>query len=418
MTVSQMSYYLYWRDEVRKGNYIKTDINYLFLYIYEIINLTDQIHPSEGAKILSRLWKVYRGEFRYLDKYLGEWLCDYCLIHHVSPDWEALEAFSGEIAGKVSLPEFYLKNGEISWQLIESISSYDYTKSKYYEAHKKEYDLHIPMALSRAVNHVMMKNPGDFGISSVKTSRDSYAGAIVSHRSKFKLEITRYALRKTSTNGEEDLKHVLANLIKLAENQLRSAFGIKSRLSPIISDARLKQEILAYFEEYLPVKTGKSKKRETEEESYMQLYEPKQKGLADISRALDIERQAWETADLLSVEEDPEEILPTDHKIVEESPLLPVTVNAVAVSEVWNDAASDEEFGFVASALSDVQKNALKAALKHNFSDYCRSVGIMEENMRGEINEISMEYIGDMIIDSDFTVLEDYIEDVNINIKG
>lgn len=412
MTVSQMSYYLYWRDEVRKGNYIKTDINYLFLYIYEIINLTDQIHPSEGAKILSRLWKVYRGEFRYLDKYLGEWLCDYCLIHHVSPDWEALEAFSGEIAGKVSLPEFYLKNGEISWQLIESISSYDYTKSKYYEAHKKEYDLHIPMALSRAVNRVMMKHPDDFGITSVKTSRDSYAGAIVSHRSKFKLEITRYALRKTSANGEEDLKHVLANLIKLAENQLRSAFGIKSRLSPVISDARLKQEILAYFEEYLPVKTGKSKKRETEEESYMQLYEPKQKGLADISRALDIERQAWETADLLSVEEDPEEILPVDHEIVEEPPLLPVTVNAVAVSEVWNDAASDEEFGFVASALSDVQKNALKAALNHSFSDYCRSIGIMEENMRGEINEISMEYIGDMIIDSDFTVLADYEEEI------
>lgn len=412
MTVSQMSYYLYWRDEVRKGNYIKTDINYLFLYIYEIINLTDQIHPSEGAKILSRLWKVYRGEFRYLDKYLGEWLCDYCLIHHVSPDWEALEAFSGEIAGKVSLPEFYLKNGEISWQLIESISSYDYKKSKYYEAHKKEYDLHIPMALSRAVNRVMMKNPGDFGISSVKTSRDSYAGAIVSHRSKFKLEITRYALRKTSANGEEDLKHVLANLIKLAENQLRSAFGIKSRLSPIISDARLKQEILAYFKEYLPVKMGKSKKRETEEESYMQLYEPKQKGLADISRALDIERQAWETADLLSVEEDPEEILPVDHEILEEPPLLPVTVNAVAVSEGWNDAASDEEFGFVTAVLSDVQKNALKAALKHNFSDYCRSIGIMEENMRGEINEISMEYIGDMIIDSDFTVLADYEEEI------
>ena len=49
MTVSQMSYYLYWRDEVRKGNYIKTDINYLFLYIYEIINLPEKLHPSEGA---------------------------------------------------------------------------------------------------------------------------------------------------------------------------------------------------------------------------------------------------------------------------------------------------------------------------------------------------------------------------------
>ena len=32
----------------------------------------------------------------------------------------------------------------------------------------------------------------------------------------------------------------------------------------------------------------------------------------------------------------------------------------------------------------------------------------MEENMRGEINEIAMEYIGDMLIDGDFSVLEDY----------
>ena len=69
MTVSQMSYYLYWRDEVRKGNYIKTDINYLFLHIYEIINLPDKVPPSQGAGILSRLWKVYRNDFRYLDKF-------------------------------------------------------------------------------------------------------------------------------------------------------------------------------------------------------------------------------------------------------------------------------------------------------------------------------------------------------------
>ena len=411
MTVSQMSYYLYWRDEVRKGNYLKTDINYLFLYIYEIINLSDRIPPSEGAKILSRLWKVYREEFRYLDKYLGEWLCDYCLIHHVAPDWDALETFAGEIAGKVSLPEFYLKNGEISWQLIEAISSYDYKKSKYYEAHKKEYDFHIPMALSRAVNRVIMKNPEDFGISSVNTSRDSYAGAIVSHHSKFKLEITRYALRKTSTNGEEDLKHIFANLIKLAENQLRSAFGIKSRLSPIVSNADLKQEILSYFEEHLPAKTTKSKKRETEEEAYMQLYEPKQKGLADISRALDIEKQAWETADLLSVEEEPEEIFTVRQELFEEPPILPDTVNEVTVPNL-PEVDPDEEFGFVTSALSGVQINALKAALKKNFSEYCRSIGVMEENMRGEINEISMEYIGDMIIDGDFTILEDYEEEI------
>ena len=427
MTVSQMSYYLYWRDEARKENYLKTDINYLFLYIYEIINLPDKIAPVKGARILSRLWKVYRNDFVYLDKYLGEWLCDYCLIHHVSPDWEALDSFKGEIAGKVSLPEFYLQDGEISWQLIESLSSYDYKKSKYYESHAKEFDLHIPRALERAVNCIIMQNPEEFGICAVTTSRDSYAGAIASHGAKFKMEITRHALRKSSGKGEMDLKHIFANLIKLAENQIRSAYGIKSRFSPIISNARLKQEILDYFGENLP-SFGRPKKKK-EEDSYMVLYEPQQTGLADISRALAIEQQAWETADLLSVEEDAEET-------VSSSSLIPDTVSNLPIAEdipssddpVPREEApplamlaltdTENEFDFVVEILTDRQQGALRAALNDSFSPYCRSIGVMEENMRGEINEISMEYVGDMILDCDFSVLEDYEAEITAMLES
>ena len=415
MTVSQMSYYLYWRDEARKGSYLKTDINYLFLYIYEIINLPDKVPPAQGAKILSRLWGVYRDDFRYLDKYLGEWLCDYCLIHRVSPDWEALKDFSGEIAGKVSLPEFYLKDGEVSWQLIEAVSSYDYKKSKYYEMHAKEYDLHIPRALERAVNRVIMKNPEDFGICEMTTTRDSYAGAIVSHSSKFKMEITRYALRKTSAKGEHDLKHIFANLIKLSENQLRSIFGIKSRFSPIIPDARLKQEILDYFNEYLPAKVTKKTKKEAEEDAYMALYEPKQTGMADISRALDIEKQAWETADLLSVDEEDCEPISVYAELTAEDVIAPIPaepIREIAVTETLLPMADDDEYGFIAEALSDEQRGALRAALNGVFASYCRDIGVMAENMRGEINEIAMEYIGDMILEGDFSVIEDYKSEI------
>ena len=64
--------------------------------------------------MLSRIWSVYRQHYRYLDKYIGEWLCDYCLIYHVEPDWEAIGSFSEEIAGKTTLPEFYLTQGRLS----------------------------------------------------------------------------------------------------------------------------------------------------------------------------------------------------------------------------------------------------------------------------------------------------------------
>ena len=40
---AQKSYYFYWRSEMRQGRFIKTDYSYLYLYVYEIINLPDII---------------------------------------------------------------------------------------------------------------------------------------------------------------------------------------------------------------------------------------------------------------------------------------------------------------------------------------------------------------------------------------
>ena len=44
---AQKSYYFYWRQEMRQGRFIKTDYSYLYLYVYEIINLPDVIEPEK-----------------------------------------------------------------------------------------------------------------------------------------------------------------------------------------------------------------------------------------------------------------------------------------------------------------------------------------------------------------------------------
>ena len=409
MTVSQMAYYLYWREEIRKGIYLKTDINYLFLYVYEIINLPERIPPKEGAVILSRLWGAYRSDIRYLDKYLGEWLCDYCLIHRVSPDFTVLEIFLDEIVSQVSLPEFYLQNGELPFGLITLVSSYDYKKSKYYEQHAQIYDKYIPQAMKSIVNRLIMNDPDAYGIVPLSFVHDSYAGAIVCHAEKYKIETLRYAISRGSAKNAIDLKALFANMIKLCENQVRAAVGIKSRFSPTGIPEHIKKAILVYFDEALPDRNVKKKAPEEAEESYMALYEPKQNGPADISRALAIEEQAWETAVLLSTEEDIEEESLTPPE--DSNPQNPFSFDIA-------DDLPEGDFDFIRTDLSEEQRGALVAALEGSFSAYCRRIGKMEENIRGEINDIAMEYIGDMLIDSDFTVLEDYIEDVNINIKG
>ncbi len=413
MTVSQMAYYLYWRGEIRKNIYLKTDINYLFLYAYEIINLPEKIPPSEGAILLSRLWSAYRDDFHYLDKYLGEWLCDYCLLHNVSPDWQVLNTFYKDISGKISLPEFYLNDSTLPFSLISAIASYDYTKSKYYEEHRDAYDRHIPAAMERAVNKILMKELSHFGISLIKTSRDSFSGAIACHAMKFKIELDYYAIRRAA-----DIKPLFSNMIKLCENQLRGVFGIKSRFSPSGVDERLKNEINAYFDEQYSGRNNKKtfKAEDSEEAAYLALYEPKQNGPADISRALAIEEQAWETASLLSTDEDEETEIETETLTppADEPSELPNTDFSFELSDDFPSG----DFDFIKDVLSEEQQKALTCALNGTFVSYCRSIGKMAEQMRGEINETAMEYIGDILIESDFTVIEDYMEDIKHELEA
>ncbi len=422
MTVSQMSYYLYWRAEARKENFLKTDINYLFLYAYEIINLPEKIPACEGALLLSRLWKHYRNEFHYLDKYLGEWLCDYCLIHDVSPDWAVLSDFAGDIAGKVSLPEFYMKEGKLSWGLISAVSSYDYRNSKYYEQYAEEYDRHIPKVVERTVNRIIMNDPEAFGIVPVKTVRDSYAGAVASRKAKCKIEISRYAVRRSAGNGEYELKQIFAGLIKLAENRIRIRFGIKSRFSPTGLDACMKEEIASYFNAVYPDSLRKKRQKEDEEEAYMALYEPKQTGKADIGRALAIEEQAWETAELLTTEDEGDfsfepfmntEEFSEEKAESEDFVRQPSTEEfSLAFDEQTVYDESDGDFEFIRTDFTEEQREALRAAVENRFSEYCRSVGRMEDLVRGELNEIAMEAIGDMILEEDFSPVSDYLQEM------
>ncbi len=408
MTASQRAYYFYWRSEIRKGIYLKTDINYLFLYIYEILNLPDRILPKEGAVILSRLWAAYREDFAYLDKYLGEWLCDYCLIHKAEPDWITLDVFSGDILGKVSLPEFYLHGKTITWQLMESISAYDYRKSKFYPDHPKEFDFHIPKAAEYMMQTYILPHLSDYGIEPCRISRDSFSGAVACHDIKFKIAVMCTPLRRSF-----ELKQTVTGIIKLCENNLRAVFGIKSRFSPNGVTNEIKAAVSSYFDSIYPERNHKKKKSaaDLEEERYLALYEPENKGPADISRALAIEEAAWETAELLHLDEP------------EEETVIPVMIPEEPVPESMEAPSHEEpivpvmpmipegDFEFL-SVLDSFCVRALSAAADGNFDAFCRENGKMAHTVRDTINEITNEQFGDSIIEEDFSLISDYEEEL------
>ena len=130
MTTAQLKYYLYWRDLVRHGEYPPVDCSYVLLYLYEIINLPKLIPAPIGAKLIALVWAAYRGAYPYLDKYAGEWLCDYCMIYNTPVPTEIVAPFLSDAAPKLAFPEYLSGDGGANFELVSSASTYDYRKSK------------------------------------------------------------------------------------------------------------------------------------------------------------------------------------------------------------------------------------------------------------------------------------------------
>lgn len=73
MTSAQQHWYFYWRTQVRQGQYPPTDLSYIFVHVYEILNLVETPDPTQAAFRIYKIWLAYREKYPNLDRYLPDW---------------------------------------------------------------------------------------------------------------------------------------------------------------------------------------------------------------------------------------------------------------------------------------------------------------------------------------------------------
>lgn len=86
MSNNQVKWYIFWREMVKNGYFIKTDYGYILLYAYEIINQFDYNDPKEGIKNLFWLWLRYRNGFDNIDRALSSWLIDFAFMNELKDE--------------------------------------------------------------------------------------------------------------------------------------------------------------------------------------------------------------------------------------------------------------------------------------------------------------------------------------------
>lgn len=427
MNRAQLAYYLWWRTCFRRGTCLPAAQSYLLLYVYELINL-DEKHqdPQTGQENLLRLWLSYRERYPLLDARLCEWLCDYSLLHALPPPTLPPDAYRTLLSG-CRLKEFYVPAGENGTALHTAIllfcNNYDYTKSKFYRPDTKaDYDRVLKGAIRVALDFLREQSGTVLtdaqGISTL--TRDTFAGAICSWRVK-----RRILVDYTSFSHTHELRHVMTDVLKYAENALRAALGIKSRLSIYSVGTSLRERLNDWLKEALPVRKPRmAAKKEPEIPAYERRYDLP---VGEISpeRAAAIEAESWQTTKRLVEAFDGVEMEITPETVREngenartvEVPVSvePVSVEPVPVEPVPVDSGEAPSASPFLQALGDLAEFLPLALARDGAAQrqFARERRLMLDAVADKINTVAGDMLGDILLEEEngvYAVIPDYIE--------
>lgn len=409
---AQLAFYLYWREEVRRGVALPVEYSYIVLYIYELINLySGTPQAAHAVGIMCFLWRSYRNEYPHIDTQLKEWVCDMCLVNQLPPPLPEMRDIprSAYLDG-ASLREFYIDTGSggIENALISYCSNYDWHKSRYAATEAAPfYKEHIPAAAAAALR--ACKSGADDaeelfpGMKYVSTVRDVFIGAICVPGIKKRLYIDYCSFSRS-----HEIRFLVTDILKYTENRLRAALGIKSRLSFGSLPTAARAAVDEYFAEKFPPAARRmmAKKPETVPE-YEKLYDPlPENNTLSLENAARIESESWLTTDRL-VEAFADE---GDAPAAELLPPPPADTPAAAPKDGDGNAELTAAWGenteFVLAALDGDGDAERRFAAAH---------GTLADAVADAVNDAAAEIFGDIILEEvggAYRVLDDYADEI------
>ncbi|MBR6728211.1 MAG: TerB N-terminal domain-containing protein, partial [Clostridia bacterium] len=411
----QGNYYLWWRTNFRNGVCLPAAYSYLLLYLYELINLDESfISPRTGQENMLRLWFSYRDQHPRLDALIREWLCDYSLLHERPPPRLDPGQYRTLLTG-CRLKEFYVpaddEGDALKNAMLLFCNNYDYTKSKFYnEETKADYDRVLRGAVDETVRFLRESSGEQLtdatGVSTV--SRDAFAGAICSYRLKRRIEVDY-----TSFSHTHELRYVMTDVLKYAENALRQSRGIKSRLSIYSVSVPLRQRLDAYLAGVLPKKQSRAA-QSREIPDYERHYDLPVTELSP-ERAAAIEAESWQTTKRLveafageETEITPQTVREKPASAPEPPPAAPVQPLPVTPSTAAALSPLAEALGDLAAFLP-LARSGDRAAQR----EFARSRGLMVDAIADKINTVTGDILGDIVLEQEgdaYVIIEDYLD--------
>ncbi|WP_019910871.1 TerB N-terminal domain-containing protein [Paenibacillus sp. HW567] len=253
MTGAQSRWYFFWREEVRQGRYLKTDLSYIFLHVYELINGVGWDVPEEGYRQLNLIWEAYRDQYKRLDQYLGGWIADFSFVHHLEVPLSGIVARTRGLAGDLAELELMrclsAAPEQLTFEVLTVMSDYDISKSKFYIGDgKTAAERYIPQVVALIDAYVARKHGSNLiGMfppgPAVTRERYLFRSAV------YDISLYGYSVLVpvVRISKSPPLRSLITRLFRLTENKLRELLGFRGRLKDVRVDADMEDLVTRFL---------------------------------------------------------------------------------------------------------------------------------------------------------------------------
>ena len=401
MTPKQQRWYFYWRNQVRQGQFIDTDLSYVYLLTYELINSVGVTSAENGFRQLLVLWQQYRDRFAHLNSYLPDWLEDYAFVHRltIDPGDLLLEFNSNQWWYRFDENvEQYAKNplSKMPLEILSRLSGHDLTQSNFYQDGNQEIvSRFLGLVLDAVDRHMREQSQKGIFETFKPPILPAFQRGVFSGAHYDGSPVVRNIQQPRAYSQHQPLQEFLKGIVKYTENRLREATGFKTRLRnfDILEDHRVIVDGLIPVAKLEPVRKVKTKILVPEPSNTPVKIE------LDLGRVQALHAESNEVQAMLlnGLEEAVQVVQPSIPIVVPSAPSKPIGVGWQAFS----------------SLLSDDRVEVLKTMLENQnvmltLRKVALSEGIMPELLLDAINEAALETVGDAILDSGSTEPEVY----------
>ena len=387
----QLRTYFTWRTQARKGVVNNTSLSYFFLYAYELLNNVGVDSPQDGLDKLMFLQCAFKAYDDTVDKYTRRWLKDYHIYY--------------DVPGAVA-------DVRDSFGLYCGLSKYDIRKSAFFTENTSG-------QIEGCFHFVMDKIRQGFGAAGIRfddvffrptkkiTAWKPFKDALFHER--IKQRDRRIVVSEKEIYICSKGEWIFSTAVTTEKGRQFIGYVMKKMESVLRKATKYKYKIAADIDMVHPETLRKLTKSGIDIEKIVQsavlkFYREATKTVVTVDNdsLARIRLEALATQEALIVEEQ------TDQDVFADS-----SGDGSFAEGIPEPAPGADGWGSLKGALSESELRALTVVLRGgNLKQFADESNIMLEVLADGINEKAADFIGDNLLDDDFAVYEDYIEQI------